>query len=145
MTKTVTSAGLPGRDGEGWMKVLVVDDSAAVRARLVRLLAEQRCVGPIAEIGDPNVALQTLPWFHPDVVILDLAMPGRSGLDLLREIRRAGDGPLVVVLTNHVDAHYRNTCLNLGADHFLDKSREFHRVLEVLIERCEQIPPPNRA
>jgi DNA-binding NarL/FixJ family response regulator len=123
------------------MKVLVIDDSVPVRARLVRLLAEQRCVGPVAEIGDSNVALQTLPWFEPDVVILDLAMPGRSGLELLREMRASeGHRPVIVVLTNHVDAHYRNTCLRLGADHFLDKSREFHRVLEVVLELCEGAP-----
>jgi DNA-binding NarL/FixJ family response regulator len=114
------------------VKVLIVDDSAPVRKRLAELMAEAVAIEAIAEAESAAAALEALPRIRPDVVILDLQMPEGSGLDVLRHIRRAGPSPLVVVLTNHTEDHYRRASLDSGADFFFDKSRELHRVLEVL-------------
>jgi DNA-binding NarL/FixJ family response regulator len=113
-------------------KVLIVDDSVLVRRRLAGLIAEAAVVSAVDEAESVASALEVLPRLRPDVVILDLQMPGGSGLDMLRGIRSSDTSPLVVVLTNHTGDRYRRACLEGGADFFFDKSAEVERVLEVL-------------
>ncbi len=104
------------------MRILVVDDSIAVRSRVVFRLREagHEVVG---EAGDAEAALRMARLRDPEAVVLDLRLPGRSGLDILPELKASGRGPLVLVLTNA--AHARGRCLALGADFFLDKSSAF--------------------
>jgi len=71
---------------------------------------------------------------NPDVLILDLRMPGGSGLDVLNYLRSKGKTIRTIVLTNQNCNFYREQCLDLGADYFFDKALEFERVREVLAE-----------
>jgi DNA-binding NarL/FixJ family response regulator len=115
--------------------VLVVDDSPVVRRRVAELVADLPHVGAVFEAEDTRAARAMFTRMAPDAVILDLSMPGGSGLDILKWIRSGADAPLVVVLTAHGEAGYRRTCLEAGADFFFDKATEFDRVREVLLAR----------
>jgi len=67
----------------------------------------------------------------PDVVILDIGMPGGSGIDVLNGMKRDRETSMVIVLTNHSDSRYRKKCLQLGASFFFDKT-ELEQVVQVL-------------
>lgn len=84
------------------------------------------------EAADAEEAMQAIGEVRPDLVVLDLHMPGKSGLDILPEIKRLPVAPVVVMLTSDATEHHRRTAVALGADFFLDKSRDFVRVIELV-------------
>jgi DNA-binding NarL/FixJ family response regulator len=110
------------------VRVLVVDDSSVVRARLVAMLGEARDVRVVAEAWDGAEAVRLARAHLPDAVVLDLNLPGMSGLEVLAILKAEPSPPLVIVLTNHPHARYRAECLRSGADFFFDKSVDFDRV-----------------
>jgi DNA-binding NarL/FixJ family response regulator len=63
--------------------------------------------------------------------VLDISMPGGSGVHVLETIKREQPALKVIMLTNFGHEQYRQKCLQLGADHFFDKTTEFEKVLEV--------------
>jgi DNA-binding NarL/FixJ family response regulator len=113
------------------VKVLVVDDSPSIRARLMTLLREVDGLD-LAEASGADEALRSLASESVDVVLLDLHMPGKTGLDVLPAIKAHTPSPLVIVLTGHPTEHHSRLCLALGADYFFDKSKDFARVLELV-------------
>lgn len=114
------------------MRVLVVDDAAPVRQRLAQLLKEVERVELVGVVADGNSALWLARTLAPDVVLLDLNLPGTSGIEVLRRLKMLARAPIVIVLTNHATPDYRKACLDRGADFFFDKSNEFERMLDQL-------------
>lgn len=114
------------------MKVFIADDSAPVRQRLKTMLSELQGLEVIGQAEDAGEATKSILELKSDVVILDIRMPGGSGIDILRNIKRVAPGPRVIMLTNYPYPQYRKRCMEAGADFFFDKYSEFHRVTEVL-------------
>ena len=114
------------------MQVLVVDDSAAVRSRLAEMLLGIKGVERVGTADSPAAAFGAIREEPPHVVVLDIQMPGGSGLEVLRAVRRAGLQAVVIVLTNYATPRYREICLSEGADFFFDKTAEFKQVGEVV-------------
>jgi len=81
-------------------------------------------------------AISAIHRLQPDVVILDVRMPGGSGIDVLQTIKQDRTGPMVIILTNYPYPGYRQKCLEAGADFFLDKSTEFDQI-PTLLERLQ--------
>ena len=113
-------------------KVFVVDDSALVRERLITLLAEVPNVTIAGEADRAAEAIAGIQRQRPDIVVLDISMPGGSGLQVLEGVKKDKSAPMVIMLTNFDHPQYRHRCLQLGADHFLDKSNSFERVIEIV-------------
>ncbi|HEY3818533.1 MAG TPA: response regulator [Polyangiaceae bacterium] len=113
------------------MRILVVDDSPAIRARLVAMLREIPDVEPY-EAGGADEALAAIGERVPDLVVLDVHMPGKSGLDVLPTIKALPSPPVVIILTSDPSEHHRRLSLAYGADFFFDKSRDFARVVELV-------------
>lgn len=114
------------------MNVLVADDSALVRERLRTMLAEVPGVRLIGETANVEETIRALQAVRPDVTILDIKMPGGSGIEVLRHAKQTGVSPVVIMLTSFATPEYRAVCLEAGADFFLDKSSEFLAVADVL-------------
>ena len=114
------------------MKVFIVDDSAIVRERLVTMLSELQEVEIIGQAEDSLEATKSILKLKPDAVILDIRMPGGSGIDVLQQIKNHKPAPIVIMLTNYPYPQYRKKCLDAGADFFFDKATEFHEVTAVL-------------
>lgn len=114
------------------MKVFIADDSAVVRERLVEMISELPGIEIIGQAQEALEATNAIMKLKPDVVILDIRMPGGSGLNVLKDIKKDLDAPVVIMLTSYPYPQYRQRCIDEGADFFFNKSTEFDRVTEVL-------------
>jgi DNA-binding NarL/FixJ family response regulator len=118
------------------IKVFIADDSLIVREHLVTLFDELVGIEIVGQAEHVTEAISAIQQLQPDVVILDIRMPGGSGIDVLQNIKQDGVGPMVIILTNYPFPGYRQKCLQAGADFFLDKSAEFDQI-PVLFERLK--------
>jgi DNA-binding NarL/FixJ family response regulator len=114
------------------MKVFIADDSTVLRERLAEMLTEVSGIEIVGFAQDVSQALVCIKKLNPDVVVLDIRMPGGSGIDVLQDIKREQHAPTVIMLTNYPYPQYRKKCLGLGADYFFDKSTEFEKMTEVV-------------
>jgi len=113
------------------VNILLAEDSELIRENLKKLLRQRTVEGTISESFDVASTIHMIESASPQVLILDMQMPGGSGLDVLSYISEAQKNILVMVLTNHSTNYYRDRCLSAGADHFFDKSEEFMKVIEL--------------
>ncbi len=114
------------------MNVLLVDDSVAIRTRLAELLSALPGVGrvdAVARAADVWRAIQVTP---PDVIVVDIHMPGGFGIEVLEALRASREQVVVMVLTNDPTPEWRSTCFRAGADFFFDKSMEFQRLIDII-------------
>jgi DNA-binding NarL/FixJ family response regulator len=115
-------------------RVFIVDDSAPIRARLAEMLSRMDDVRVVGEADSAREAVAGILRSRPDSVLLDLNLMGRTGIDVLRMVLPQAPEIVFVVLTNHAEPQYRRVCTEAGASYFLDKSRDFDRVREVIAE-----------
>ena len=113
-------------------KVYVVDDSDFVRERVIEMLSDIEEVNIIGATGDPEEAMAEIRNLNPHAVILDIRMPGMSGIEVLRELKKDDPSPVVIILTNYPYPQYKKECTEAGADYFLNKSTEFNKIAKVL-------------
>ena len=113
-------------------RIFIVDDSPVVRERLTGMISELAGMQVVGHAEIAFEAINSIRRLKPDVVVLDISMPGGSGMYVLETIKRERPCPLVIMLTNFAHDQYRKKCLQLGADYFFDKTTEFDRVIEVL-------------
>jgi DNA-binding NarL/FixJ family response regulator len=115
------------------MKVFIADDSSEIRKRIIAMLSDlAERIEMIGEAENVQDAIKSINEFGPDVVILDIRMPGGSGIDVLKKIRKKHEVPVIIILTNHPHSQYRKKCMEAGADFFFDKSRDFEKIVKVV-------------
>jgi CheY-like chemotaxis protein len=110
------------------LAILLVEDSTLIRERLSSMLTELKNVAEVQEAGNYEEALGILQEGKTDVVILDIGLPGKTGIDVLRVINQQQWELKAFVLTNQVDNYLKKLCLSLGATDFLDKSKDFDKI-----------------
>jgi DNA-binding NarL/FixJ family response regulator len=115
-------------------RVLIVDDSASIRQRLITLLTESPQIRIVGEAGNSREALDTVVRKQPDTIILDIRIPGGSGIELLKQIKTRYPELKVIMLTNFDYSTYRRQCRQLGADHFLNKTLEFEKIIDTILD-----------
>jgi DNA-binding NarL/FixJ family response regulator len=103
------------------INVMLVDDQNLVRKGVRSLLELSEEIEVIAEAADGAEAIKTIPEVKPDVVLLDMRMPGKSGLDVLRELSEAGSLPPTIILTTFDDDELLLAGIKAGAKGFLLK------------------------
>ena len=129
------------------MRVFIADDSIPVVERLADLLEDVPGAQLVGRAGDVPEAVRCIQNVKPDALILDLQMPGGSGLDVLRAIRTEHPRLYVLICTNYPYPQFREKCLNAGANVFLDKSTEFEKIPDILrglIENDTKVSPGSR-
>ena len=120
--------------------VFIVDDSAVVRNRLAQMISELPGVTVVGHADIAFEAVQEIRRLRPACVVLDISMPGGSGMYVLETVKRENPALTVIMLTNFAHDQYRQKCLQLGADHFFDKTTEFERVLDILGQKDDRVP-----
>lgn len=98
------------------------------------MLSEIEGIEIIGEARDGIEARDRILELKPDVLVLDIRMPWRSGIDVLHDIKQHDPAIVVIVLTNYPYPQYRKQCMERGADFFFDKSTEFEKVPEVITQ-----------
>jgi two-component system, NarL family, nitrate/nitrite response regulator NarL len=125
------------------MRVLLIDDHALFREGLVALL-ERRRVKVIAAVGDAEQGRLLIEEHQPDVVLLDLRMPGTNGNEFLRQLSREKPDLPVVILTTSAEQNDLAECLRNGARGYLLKDMEPDELMFALraIERGDTVVAP---
>jgi two-component system invasion response regulator UvrY len=103
------------------VRILLVDDHAVVRGGLQRVLAERYPAAEFAQASTAAAGLSRVTLEAWSLVILDLSMPGRGGLDVLKEMREAAPGLPVLVMTMHAEEQYALRAFRAGASGYLTK------------------------
>lgn len=114
-------------------EVLIVDDSKQIRERIVALLTEFHQIRVAGQAGSSAETLEALDHIRPDAVILDIRLPDGSGIELLKTIKDRYPDIRVIMLTNFDYGQYRRQCRKLGADHFLNKTLEFDKIADAIL------------
>jgi DNA-binding NarL/FixJ family response regulator len=114
---------LPEPDGalNGAIKVLICDDVDAMRELLRAIVDEQPTLHVVGEARDGNEAVAEAERLKPHVILLDLAMPNRTGLDALPDLKRVAPQASVIVLSGFESSAVLASVRELGAAHYLQK------------------------
>ncbi|HEY5613702.1 MAG TPA: response regulator, partial [Lysobacter sp.] len=122
-------------------RALVIDDnqdSADTLAMMLELLGHET-----RRLYDPRAAVETVAAFAPDVVFLDIGMPGLSGYDVARMLRASPQGsqPVLVAVTGWGQPDDRRRTFDAGFDHHLVKPPEMAAICQI----CDELPLPPRS
>lgn len=106
---------------EDRIRVLVVDDHAIIRDGIRSLLSRQARIEVVGEAGDGETALEKVAQEKPDVVLMDITMPGMDGLEATRRIREAHPETRILILTQHDNKEYVLSAIEAGAAGYVPK------------------------
>jgi DNA-binding NarL/FixJ family response regulator len=112
------------------IRVVVADDHAVVRAGLASLMGSTDDIACIGTAGDGVSALDMVQRLDPDVLVLDLSMPGRNGVATLNHLRRRSLATRVLVLTSFADPDLVLDAVHAGADGYLLKESQAEDILD---------------
>lgn len=114
------------------IKVCLVDDQTLVRQGIRSLLQLSDAISVVAEAGDGAEAIELIPRISPDVVLLDLRMPGLSGLDVLKTLSDRGQLPATIILTTFDDDQLVLAGLKAGARGYLLKDVSLQQLVDAV-------------
>ena len=118
------------------LRVFLVEDSAVIRERLTETISALEHVEVVGYAETEADAISALQAAACDAVVLDLQLREGHGFNVLKALRGASATRriIVLVLSNYATPQYRGRSMEIGADYFFDKSREYDRLCEVLEE-----------
>lgn len=123
-------------------KILIVEDNDGFRKALRSLLSSRYPSMSFKEARDGREALNEVSAFDPDLIFMDIKLPGESGLELTEKIRAGNSEVKIIILTSHDSPEYREAARVGGADHFLTKSsseaNEIFSLIDSLFSKTSQ-------
>jgi DNA-binding NarL/FixJ family response regulator len=114
------------------IRIIVADDHPVLRKGLREVIEEDPSLEVVAEAGDGDTTLDKIETMRPDVVVLDIDMPSRDGLDVLKELRARGLDTAVIVLTLHADERLLIQAIDLGARGYILKDSALPAIVEAI-------------
>jgi DNA-binding NarL/FixJ family response regulator len=111
---------------------MIVDDHPVVRSGLAQLLGQEEDLSVCAEAESLGAALEALEAERPDLVIVDISLEHRDGIDLIKEIRARGSDARIVVLTMHDESFHAERALRAGAQGYLTKQEASGKILDAV-------------
>lgn len=112
--------------------LLIVDDSHIIIERVIESLKEHESVKKIFTATDYKTAVDSLNAHVPAFVLLDIQLPGTSGIELLKYIIKEHPMIKVIMFSNLLDDNYIKVCRKIGAKYFIDKSKDFDLIPSML-------------
>ena len=116
-------------------KILVVDDDRDIRIAMEMALKD---LGPeVTSVGDGNQAVREIEENEPDLVVLDMMLPKRSGFLVLERIKRdrtPGQKPFVIMVTGNLGNRHKIYAERLGVDRYITKPFRMNKLLEAIVE-----------
>lgn len=122
----------------------IAEDHTIVRWALREALGKAEDIEVVGEAGSAAETLEMVKRERPDVLLLDISLPDRSGFDVLTEMRPLETAPLVVVLTWHTEPSYAARAIAAGAHGYVSKNVQPEELLSAIraVSRGEQVIPP---
>ena len=112
--------------------LLIVDDSPIIIERVIESLKEHESVKKILTATDYKSAVESLNNHVPGFILLDIQLPGKSGIELLKYIIKEFPLVKVIMFSNLLDDNYIKVCRKIGAKYFIDKSKDFDLIPSML-------------
>ena len=114
-------------------KTLIVEDNTAFRQSLKATLDSEFPLMVIEEAADGKEAMEKIVTFRPDLIFMDIKLPGETGLDLTKKIKKDYNRIVIIILTSYDLPEYREAGRQYGADHFVSKgSSTREEILELV-------------
>jgi len=114
------------------IRLIIADDHSIVREGMKRLIDAQPDLSVIAEAADGHAVLECLRTVNADVLILDLSMPGRNGIDLIKQIKDTWPTLPILILTMHEEHQYALRSIRAGAKGYLTKDAAGVQLVEAI-------------
>lgn len=114
------------------VKVVVADDHSVVREGLRSLIASAAGMEVVGEAADGDAALQSVLELRPNILVMDISMPGCSGLQLIKAVRRRVPETFILVLSMHQEEQYATRVIRAGAQGFITKTQSPSELLGAL-------------
>jgi DNA-binding NarL/FixJ family response regulator len=119
-------------------RILIVEDHVQFRDALHRALQEHFPFIEYEEAGDVHAAEQIAGRFRPDLIFVDIRLPGESGLEFTRRLKASCNAAKVIMLTGYDLPEYKREAKSCGADHYLVKGKCRHSDIVALVESMVQ-------
>src|ERR1043165_4054980 len=113
-------------------KILLIDDQPIVRRGLTELLNAERDLWVCGGVGNAQDAMKEIKARKPDLVLVELALPGKHGLELIKEIRAQFPQVLILVVSTHDETLYVSRSLKAGAHGYVMKSESGETMLKAI-------------
>jgi CheY-like chemotaxis protein len=120
-------------------RILIVEDNHPYRQMLKTTLQESFPTIAIDEGADGGEALQKVDTFLPDLIFMDIKLPGVNGLELTRKIKAAHPNITIFILTSYDIPEYREAAFQYGADRFVPKTSLNRMELQELVKSCQKL------
>ncbi len=114
--------------------IFLADDHAILRDGLKSIILEDNTYEIIGEAGDGRNALEQLERLVPDIAIIDISMPGMSGVEVARQIKKYHDDIKVLILSQHDNEEYISELTDIGVDGYILKTNASSELLNALKE-----------
>jgi len=126
------------------IRLAIAEDHTIVRWALKEALGKAEDIEVVGEAGTAAETLEMVKRDRPEVLLLDITLPDKSGFDVLSELRLLDTAPLVIVLTWHTEPSYAARAIAAGAHGYLTKSVEPEALMAAIraVSRGEQVIPP---
>ena len=118
--------------------LLIIEDSVSITYRLVRLLKEVNNLNLLGSVRNGTTGYKRIVNEKPDIVLLDLQLPGTHGLKVLELMAEEKQQSHVIVLTNNSNLYFKEKCYNLGAKEFYDKTVQFEDAVMSITKLCNE-------
>jgi DNA-binding NarL/FixJ family response regulator len=122
--------------GSPTKKIFIVEDHPVFRQGLMQMLAAEPGLAVVGFAADAATAQQEIPKLAPDLVLVDIGLPGKSGLELIKEVRRSNRTVKLLVISMHDEALYADRVLRAGGDGYVMKQQDpdeiIHAIRDVL-------------
>lgn len=113
-------------------RVFIVEDHPVFREGLVRLLAAEKDLEVCGEAGDFEKGIKGIQQHHPDLVLVDLELPGKSGLDLIKKVRASKIPVKMLVVSMYDEALYADRVLRAGGDGYIMKEESPEEIIDAI-------------
>jgi DNA-binding NarL/FixJ family response regulator len=113
-------------------KVFIVEDHPVFREGLVQILGAEPGLSVCGEAGDAETALRDILALKPDLVLVDITLPGKSGLDLIKELRAVDRATRILAVSMHDEALYADRVLRAGGDGYIMKQEDPEEIVSAI-------------
>ncbi len=116
------------------IRILVADDHTMFREGLKRVLEAEPNMEVVGEASNGQETLEKAKQTRPDIVLLDVSMPGRGGLETAQDLKKRNPDTRILMLSAHPEDHYAIRCLKGGADGYMTKDQAAERLIQAILK-----------